>query len=180
MRCQELNDQRARLDQVNSEIDIVKHQRAEMWRELQRLQDSNDAKQVEAGQQSDKQKALNCEVSRTQHLIADLSKLIDARSHDLIHKNKALEDTQRQLALTRDQNAKLQNENAVLNRDNDRLAHDNAEVDRNLRDTEARNADLAAHIRDAENKLKASESDLYATRHDNDGQRNESNRLKHD
>jgi chromosome segregation ATPase len=158
----------------------VKHQRAEMWREISRLQDINDAKQVEASKQADMIKNLNCEVSRVQHQISDLTKLIDARSHDLAHKSKALEDSQRQLSITRDQNLKLSNENCGLNRDNDRLSHENADCDRNLRDTEARNADLAANIRDAENRLKANESDLFATRHDNDCQRNTGCQLKHD
>lgn len=119
-------------------------------------------------------------MSRVQHQITDLSKLIDARSHDLAHKNKALEDSQRQLAITRDQNCKLSNENSGLNRDNDRLSHENADCDRNLRDTESRNADLTASIREAESKLKACEADLFAVRHDNDCQRNTSCQLKHD
>lgn len=40
-------------------------QRAEMWRELTRLKEMNEAKSVEAGSQSDKLKSLDFELNRT-------------------------------------------------------------------------------------------------------------------
>ena len=46
-------------------------QRAEMWRELTRLKEMNEARTNEAGQQSDKLKSLDFELSRTQARIED-------------------------------------------------------------------------------------------------------------
>ena len=59
------NDQRAQLQDLEREIEGVKVQRAEMWRELTRLKEMNEARTQESGQQADKIKSLDFELSRT-------------------------------------------------------------------------------------------------------------------
>lgn len=59
------NDQRAQLQDLEREIEGVKVQRAEMWRELTRLKEMNEARTSEAASQSDKLKSLDFELART-------------------------------------------------------------------------------------------------------------------
>ena len=56
---------------MEREIEGVKVQRAEMWRELTRLKEMNESRSSEAAQQSDKLKSLDFELSRTQARIED-------------------------------------------------------------------------------------------------------------
>ena len=71
-----LNDESAKKSEYNldmrdqaanyqKEIDSLKMQRADNWREIQRLKDDNDAKTREAADQADKQKVLDYDLSRT-------------------------------------------------------------------------------------------------------------------
>ena len=50
---------------MEREIEGVKVQRAEMWRELTRLKEMNEARTSEAASQSDKLKSLDFELART-------------------------------------------------------------------------------------------------------------------
>ena len=59
------NDQRAQLQDLEREIESVKVQRAEMWRELTRLKEMNESRTNEAAQQNDKLKNLDFELNRT-------------------------------------------------------------------------------------------------------------------
>jgi hypothetical protein len=54
-----------------------------------------------------------------------VTKLIEVRSHELKGKHAALEDTERELARTRDHNIKLSGEVAALRRDIDRVTAEN-------------------------------------------------------
>lgn len=54
-----------------------------MWREITRLKEMNEARTREAGDQSDKLKALDFDLARTQARIDDTQKLLDVRSADL-------------------------------------------------------------------------------------------------
>jgi len=74
------------LQDLEREVESVKVQRAEMWREITRLKEMNEARTREAGDQSDKLKGLEFEVSRTQARIEDTQKLLDVRSADLRNK----------------------------------------------------------------------------------------------
>jgi len=73
-------DQRAQKGDLDREIEAIKVQRAEMFREINHLKDQNDSKSQEAGNQAEKLKNLDFENSRTQARIEDTQKLIDARS----------------------------------------------------------------------------------------------------
>lgn len=147
-------DDHTRLGAINQDIDSVKGQRAEMAREIQRLREVADQKTHEAAHQADKLNALQHECARVQARIDDLNKLIEARSHDLMAKQRALEDTERELARTRDHNAKVANEVAALRRDIDRTSAENHDAQNDLKCLEARNSDLSHQIRDAEARIK--------------------------
>ena len=64
-------DQRNQLTDLEREIEGVKVQRAEMWREITRLKEMNESRTREAGEQSDKLKGLDFEIQRTQARIQD-------------------------------------------------------------------------------------------------------------
>lgn len=160
------NDARAQLQDLEREIESVKVQRAEMWRELTRLKEMNEARTSEAAQQSDKLKSLDFELARTQARIEDTQKLLDCRSADLRNKQLALEDTERELGRVRDENARLGSENAALRRDNERVAAENYDLRKEVDFQEGRNADVSVQIRDSEMRLKEREDTLFAVRRD--------------
>ena len=121
-------DQRNQLQDLEREIEGVKVQRAEMWREITRLKEMNESRTREAGEQADKLKGLDFEIQRTQSRIEDTQKLLDVRSADLRNKQLALEDAERENNRVRDQNAKLGGDNAALRRDNERVAAENYDL----------------------------------------------------
>lgn len=168
-------DLRAQAADLNREIDGVKHQRAEMWREINRLKELNEAKTNEAADQHDKLKRLDYELSRTHARIEDTQRLVDTRSSDLRAKQCALEDTERELARTRDANARLSEDNNYLKRDNERVSGENYDLRKELDFTEGRNGDLSVQIRNAELRLREKEEALFATRRDVECQRVQQN-----
>jgi len=162
-------DLRAQVGQVEREIEAVKVQRAEMFRELAHLKDSSDQKAREACAQADQLKGLDLEISRTQARIDDLQRLLDVRTNDLRAKHLALEDTERELARMQDLNAKLTAENANLTRDNDHTAAENYDMRKGVDFQNGRNAEMAVQIRDTEIRLKEREDGIFVTRKDIDG-----------
>jgi predicted nucleic acid-binding Zn-ribbon protein len=94
----QVTDLRNNQSKIEHEIETVKVQRAEMWREIAHLKEINDNKALESGHQSDKIKSLNHDLCRISSRIEDTQKLIDLRSHDLRAKQIALEDTERELS----------------------------------------------------------------------------------
>jgi len=107
-------------------------QRAEMFREIQRLREMADQKTHEAACQADKLAHLNAEIARTQQRCDELNRLIEQRSHELHAKGCQLDETTRELARTRDGNAKVASDNACLMRDNDRLAAETHDIAKEL------------------------------------------------
>lgn len=94
--------------------------------------------------------------------------MIDKRSNDLHNKSHALEDTEREMARTRDQNQKFAQEVNALRRDNDRVAGENHDQNRDLKSTEAHNSDLSHKVKDSDVNLKGLEEALFVTRRDVD------------
>ena len=121
-------DQRNQLTDLEREIEGVKVQRAEMWREITRLKEMNESRSREAGEQADKLKGLDFEIQRTQARIEDTQKLLDVRSADLRNKQLALEDAERENHRVRETNAKLGGDNGALRRDNERVAAENYDL----------------------------------------------------
>lgn len=143
-------DLRAQVANLNREIDAVKHQRAEMWREINHIKELNESKGKESADQSDKLKRLDYDLCRTHQRCEDTQKVIDMRSSDLRAKQLQLEDTERELARTRDGNCCLTNDVNALKRDNDRTCAENYEKRKESECCEGRNADLSLSIRAAE------------------------------
>jgi len=161
-------DFRAQAADLNREIECVKNQRAEMWREINRLKEMNEQKTCESGNQLDKIKSLDYELARTHARIEDTQKLVDVRSSDLRSKQCALEDTERELARVRDCNNKLMADNGCVRRDNERTAAENYDLRKELDFSSCRNGDLSVQIRDAEVRLKEKDDTLFVCRRDNE------------
>ena len=104
-------DLRDQLQSLEKELDMIKSQRADVWREINRLKEVNDMKVREAADQGEKMKALDYDLSRTQARIEDCQKLIDARNYDLRNKQVLFEDTQKELARLRDSTGRMAQEN---------------------------------------------------------------------
>ena len=164
-------DQRSQLQDLEREIESVKVQRAEMWREITRLKEMNENRTREAGDQADKLKGLDFEVQRTQARIEDTQKLLDVRSADLRNKQLALEDADRENNRVREQNAKLGSDNAGLRRDNERVASENYDLRKEVDFQEGRNADVSVQLRDTELRLKEKEDQLFCVRREVDSLR---------
>jgi hypothetical protein len=64
----------------------LKIQRADNWREINRLKEANDMKVRESSEQTDRLKSLDYDLSRVQLRVEDTQKLIDARAYDLRNK----------------------------------------------------------------------------------------------
>ena len=164
-------DQRNQLTDLEREIEGVKVQRAEMWREITRLKEMNEARTREAGDQADKLKGLDFEIQRTQSRIQDTQQLLDTRSADLRNKQLALEDAERENNRVREQNAKLGNDNGALRRDNERVAAENYDLRKEVDFQEGRNADVSVQLRDTELRLKEKEDQLFCVRREVEGLR---------
>lgn len=174
------SDQRAQLQDLEREIESVKVQRAEMWREITRLKEMNESRTREAGDQSEKLKGLDFDLARTQARIEDTEKLLDVRSADLRSKQLALEDAERELARIREENNRLTGENGALRRDNDRVSAENYDLRKEVDFQDGRNADLGVQIRDTELRLKEKEDNLFASRRDVEGLRIQSSQSRTD
>lgn len=164
-------DLRAQAANLTRDIDCVKHQRAEMWREINHLKEANECKSGEGCQQRDQMKSLDYNLAVTQKRIEDSQRLVDQRSCDLRAKQCALEDTERELARTRDIAHKLSDDCAILRRENDCTQAQNYDAKKNNDFCEARNGDSSVQIRGAELRLKEKEDALFCTRKDNDNMR---------
>jgi hypothetical protein len=79
-------DLRLKAADLEKEIEVLKLQRQDNWREIARLKDLNESRVREAADQSDRLKALEYDVSRVNLRIEDTQKVIDARSYDLRNK----------------------------------------------------------------------------------------------
>lgn len=84
----------------------MKVQRADNWREINRLKEHNEQKVRESSDQTERLKGLDYDLSRVQLRIEDTQKLIDARAYDLRNKQILLEDVQKENARVKDLNAR--------------------------------------------------------------------------
>jgi len=137
-------DLRLKAADLEKEIEVLKLQRQDNWREIARLKDLNESRVREAADQSDRLKALEYDVSRVNLRIEDTQKVIDARSYDLRNKQLLLEDVQKEIARQKDINARLASDGVLLRRDGDKTSTDNYELRKENEFAAARNLDLAA------------------------------------
>ena len=147
---------------------MLKIQRADNWREINRLKEFNDVKVKEGGDQNERLKAMDYDLSRQQMRIEDIQKLIDSRSYDLRNKQLLLEDIQKEILRIKDLNGRQNSDGLVLRRDNDKTLADIIELRKEIDYNAARNADVSAQIRDLELRAKDKDEHLYALRKDLD------------
>jgi predicted nucleic acid-binding Zn-ribbon protein len=136
-------DLRAQVAELERDIDLVKSQRADMFREITRLRDVQDMKTKESLDQHDRMKALEYDLQKTLVRIEETNKAVEARSFDIRNKNVQLHDHEKEIARLRDINGNQSAEIVALRRDVDRVSADCYDLRKNIEAGEARNCDLA-------------------------------------
>ena len=159
-------DLRLKASDLDKEIEVLKLQRQDNWREIAKLKDLNEARVREAAEQADRLKGLEYDISRVHLRIDDTQKLIDARSYDLRNKQLLLEDVQKEIARSKDLNGRLASDSGILRRDTDKQVADLYELRKDNEFQGARNHDLALQVRDLEARLKDREDQLFLQRKD--------------
>lgn len=159
-------DLRLKASDLDKEIEVLKLQRQDNWREIAKLKDLNEARVREAAEQADRLKGLEYDISRVHLRIDDTQKLIDARSYDLRNKQLLLEDVQKEIARSKDLNGRLASDSGILRRDTDKQVSDLYELRKDNEFQGARNHDLALQVRDLEARLKDREDQLFLQRKD--------------
>ena len=135
-------DLRSQVAELERDIDLVKSQRADMFREISRLRDQQDHKTKEGLDQGDRQKALEFDLQKTLARIDDQNKAIESRSYDIRNKSTQLDDTEKEIARVRDMNSQQNVEIVALRRDVDRTSTDCYDLRKNVEGTEAKNGEL--------------------------------------
>ena len=115
-------DVRGQVAELERDIDLVKSQRADMFREIQRLRDVEAMKNKESIDQCDRIKALDFDLQKTMIRINETEKVVEGRSYDLRQKSVALEDNEREIARVKDLNAQQNIECVALRKDVDRVS----------------------------------------------------------
>lgn len=159
----EVDQDRARLSALQSEIESVKNDRATACREIVRLQEIGNQKACEASELANKLHCLNCELGKMSTRVEDLTKIIQIKSDDLSRKQAATAETQCELFRTRDSNKKSANDLSGTNSCVEILASENCEARKELSCLEQRNAELCCTVSKAEDKLKCNEAGLFCT-----------------
>jgi len=157
---------RLKASDLDKEIEVLKLQRQDNWREIQKLKDLNENRVREAADQADRLKGLDYDLSRVHLRIEDTQKVIDARSYDLRNKQLMLEDVQKEILRSKDLNSRLQSDSAALRRDTDKQVGDLYELRKDNDFQAARNLDLSAQVRELEARLKDREDTLFLQRKD--------------
>ena len=80
-------DLRSQVAELERDIDLVKSQRADMFRELTRLRDVCDMKNRESFEQCDRMKALEYDLQKTMVRINETEKVVESRSYDIRQKS---------------------------------------------------------------------------------------------
>eukprot|EP00347_Sterkiella_histriomuscorum_P001800 403370630 len=164
-------DLRDKATELEKEIEYLKAQKADNWREINRLKEVNDQRIREAGDQGERLKAIDFDLSRTQLRIEDTQKLIDARSYDLRNKQILLDDVQKEIARIKDLNIRSGSEGGLLRRDCDKVQAEIYDLRKEIDYNAVRNTDIQTQIRDLEFRVKDKDDQLYAMRKELDSQK---------
>lgn len=97
-------DLRSQVAELERDIDLVKSQRADMFREITRLRDVADMKTREGVDQHDRTKALEFDLQKTLMRIEDLNKSVESRTFETRQRNNNLDDVEREIARLREIN----------------------------------------------------------------------------
>lgn len=162
-------DLRAQIAELERDIDLVKSQRADMFREMQRLRDVLDMKGKESIDQVDRTKVLDFDLNRTMDHVSGTDKAVEARTFDIRNKQVALGEAERELARLKDINTSTSVEVGALRKDVDRVSTDCYDLRKHIEGTEARNVDLSGVVRANDINLKDKDEALYAIKRDIEG-----------
>ena len=99
-------DLRRQAEGINREIEGVKLERAELWRENNSWKEQNEGRALQAAEQNDRMRRLDDDIVRTNARCNDTSTIIEVKNADLRAKQQQLEETQRDLNNTRVANHK--------------------------------------------------------------------------
>jgi predicted nucleic acid-binding Zn-ribbon protein len=159
-------DLRSQTAELERDIDLVKSQRADMFREITRLRDVQDMKTKESLDQHDRMKALEYDLQKTLIRIEETNKGVEARSFETRQRNQQLSDEEKEIARLRDINGVQNNEIVALRRDVDRTSADCYDFRKNIEGTEVRNVDVSGKIRSVDIRSKEKEDELYGCKKD--------------
>jgi regulator of replication initiation timing len=173
-------DLRSQVAELERDIDLVKSQRADMFREITRLRDVQDMKTKESLDQHDRSKALEYDLQKTLIRIEETNKAVEARSFEIRNQNVSLQDNEKEVARLRELNANQNAEIVALRRDVDRVSADCYDYRKNIEATEARNVDLAGKIRSVEIRCKEKEDNLYGCKKDIENQQYTNTNMRND
>lgn len=136
-------DLRSQVAELERDIDLVKSQRADMFREIQRLRDVMDMKTKESLDQVDRLKALEFDLQKTLIRNGETEKVVEARSFEIRSRQQQLDDTEREIARLKDLNNGQALEAGALRKDVDRVSTDCYDLRKHIEDAESKNVDLA-------------------------------------
>jgi len=173
-------DLRAQVAELERDIDLVKSQRADMFREITRMRDCQDMKTKESLDQHDRMKALEYDLQKTLIRIEETNKQVEARSFEIRNKNLGLDDNEKEIARLRDLNSQQNVEIVALRRDVDRISADCYDYRKNIEATDARNVDASGKIRSIEIQSKEKEDGLYQCKKDIENQQYTNTNMRND
>lgn len=163
-------DLRSQVAELERDIDLVKSQRADMFREIQRLRDVMDMKTKEALDQIDRLKALEFDLQKTIVRNGETEKIVEARTFEIKSRQQQLDDTEREIARLKDLNNGQALEANALRKDVDRVSTDCYDLRKHIEGTEGKNVELGTAMRTNEIKLKERDEDLYVVKRDIENQ----------
>ena len=135
-------DLRSQVAELERDIDLVKSQRADMFREIQRLRDVMDMKTKEALDQIDRLKALEFDLQKTIVRNGETEKIVEARTFEIKSRQQQLDDTEREIARLKDLNNGQALEANALRKDVDRVSTDCYDLRKHIEGTEGKNVEL--------------------------------------
>ena len=156
--------------ELERDIELVKSQRADMFREIQRLRDVMDMKTKESLDQIDRLKALEYDLQRTIIRNGETEKVVEARSFEIRSRQQQLDDTEKEIARLKDLNNAQALEAGALRKDVDRVSTDCYDLRKHIENAESKNVDLSSQIRTCDIKIKERDEDLYVVKRDIEGQ----------
>jgi len=159
-------DLRAQVAELERDIDLVKSQRADMFREITRLRELLDMKTKESIDQNDRAKALDYDLQKTHIRLSETEKVIESRSYDINVKSTQLHENEKEIARVKELNNHQSVEIVALRRDVDRVSADCYDLRKGIEGAEGRNVDLSGQIRSQDVQIKDKEENLYAVKKD--------------
>lgn len=169
---------RAQEQDLEKELDMLKAQRADNKRELVKLKEINEMRVREGAEKTDRLKALDYDLSKTQSRIEDEQKFIEGRNYDLRNKQGLLEDASKEIARIQDQNGRLFQENDYLKKDIDKALAEAYDLRKEVNYNQTRNQDMADAVRGNDIRLKEKDEQAYLIRKDLDNSKMSNSQMR--